>query len=292
MTLGENICRLRTEKGMSQGDLADLLEVSRQSVSKWETGSSVPELDKLVKLSGLFGVGLDELVKGEKADPEPEQAAAPGEPRVVYVERRDPPYPRRKTVGLVLFGFALLMVLLCAVLGGLLAGVLFSLPLWACGVVCFVCPRRPGLWCCWTLFLLADVALRFLTGTAWGGFYTMLRQIVRNTAAGILAGVMTLLAIALVAWTVYTFRDRVRQPDRRFWMGTALLGLLLVLLCLPWSFTEWVRRVAVDGASLYSVSRFLQVVGLLQRWGQLFLTCVLLIRLLAVRRWTKQRQDP
>ena len=82
MTLGENICRLRTEKGMSQGDLADLLEVSRQSVSKWETGSSVPELDKLVKLSGLFGVGLDELVKGEKADPGPEQAAAPGQPRV------------------------------------------------------------------------------------------------------------------------------------------------------------------------------------------------------------------
>ena len=40
MTLGENICRLRTEKGMSQGDLADLLEVSRQSVSKWETGGS------------------------------------------------------------------------------------------------------------------------------------------------------------------------------------------------------------------------------------------------------------
>ena len=40
MTLGENICRLRAEKGMSQGDLADLLEVSRQSVSKWETGVS------------------------------------------------------------------------------------------------------------------------------------------------------------------------------------------------------------------------------------------------------------
>ena len=41
MTLGENICRLRTEKGMSQEDLADLLEVSRQSVSKWETGGSL-----------------------------------------------------------------------------------------------------------------------------------------------------------------------------------------------------------------------------------------------------------
>ena len=41
MTLGENICRLRTEKGMSLGELADLLEVSRQSVSKWETGDSL-----------------------------------------------------------------------------------------------------------------------------------------------------------------------------------------------------------------------------------------------------------
>ena len=44
MTLGQNICRLRTERGLSQGDLADALGVSRQSISKWETDASVPEL--------------------------------------------------------------------------------------------------------------------------------------------------------------------------------------------------------------------------------------------------------
>ena len=58
MILADKIITLRKKNGWSQEDLADLLEVSRQSVSKWETGSSVPELDKLVKLSGLFGVGL------------------------------------------------------------------------------------------------------------------------------------------------------------------------------------------------------------------------------------------
>ena len=46
---------------MSQGDLADRLEVSRQSVSKWETGQSVPDLDKIIKLADLFGVTVDEL---------------------------------------------------------------------------------------------------------------------------------------------------------------------------------------------------------------------------------------
>ena len=65
MSLGERIYKLRTEKEMSQGDLADALEVSRQSISKWETNGSVPELDKLVKLSELFGVSLDELITGK-----------------------------------------------------------------------------------------------------------------------------------------------------------------------------------------------------------------------------------
>ena len=65
MTLGQNIARLRAQKNLSQGDLADALEVSRQSVSKWETDASIPELDKLLRLAELFGVTLDELVKGD-----------------------------------------------------------------------------------------------------------------------------------------------------------------------------------------------------------------------------------
>ncbi|MBQ9980787.1 MAG: helix-turn-helix domain-containing protein [Oscillospiraceae bacterium] len=63
MALSENIYTFRTAKFMSQEELAEALGVSRQSVSKWETGASTPELDKLIKMSELFGVTLDQLVK-------------------------------------------------------------------------------------------------------------------------------------------------------------------------------------------------------------------------------------
>ena len=68
MTLGERLIQLRAKAGLSQDTLAEQLGVSRQSVSKWENDASVPDLEKLVKLSGVFGVSLDELVKGEVPD--------------------------------------------------------------------------------------------------------------------------------------------------------------------------------------------------------------------------------
>ena len=77
MALSETIYRLRTEHGLSQGDLAAELDVSRQSISKWETGSSVPELDKLVAMSRLFGVTLDELVLGGVQSDGAESVKAP-----------------------------------------------------------------------------------------------------------------------------------------------------------------------------------------------------------------------
>jgi transcriptional regulator with XRE-family HTH domain len=77
MNLGENIFRLRTQKNMSQGDLANALNVSRQSVSKWENNSAVPELDKLVKMADIFGVTLDALVSNTPTQPKPEPAPAP-----------------------------------------------------------------------------------------------------------------------------------------------------------------------------------------------------------------------
>ena len=66
MTLQEKLCRLRSREGLSQEDVAEKLNVSRQSVSKWETGQSVPELDKLLALSELYCVSLDDLVRDER----------------------------------------------------------------------------------------------------------------------------------------------------------------------------------------------------------------------------------
>lgn len=63
MTLGEKIYKLRTERGLSQEALGEKLGVSRQSVSKWETDQSIPELDKIVAVSEIFGVSTDYLLK-------------------------------------------------------------------------------------------------------------------------------------------------------------------------------------------------------------------------------------
>ena len=68
MNLGENIYKVRSEANMSQTDLANALEVSRQSVSKWENNSAVPDLERLINMSKLFGVTLDELVYGKKEE--------------------------------------------------------------------------------------------------------------------------------------------------------------------------------------------------------------------------------
>ena len=80
MTLAEKILKLRTARDLSQGDLAEKLEVSRQSVSKWETGQATPDLDKIIKLADLFGVTTDYLLRETEAVP-------PAEPQIVYVER-------------------------------------------------------------------------------------------------------------------------------------------------------------------------------------------------------------
>ena len=66
MTLGEKIYELRTQHNLSQGDLANELNVSRQSISKWENGNSTPDLEKIVKLAEIFNVSLDELIKNEE----------------------------------------------------------------------------------------------------------------------------------------------------------------------------------------------------------------------------------
>lgn len=57
MTLGEKIYELRTQHNLSQGDLANELNVSRQSISKWENGNSTPDLDKQQSL-GKFSIFL------------------------------------------------------------------------------------------------------------------------------------------------------------------------------------------------------------------------------------------
>ena len=129
MSLGEQINRLRTANNMSQGDLAEALGVSRQSISKWETDGATPELDKLVKLSALFGVTLDELVTGKA----PERPESP--PPQSIVEHRG--LSGSQVAGIVLLCMAFGVVMLFTALGGPLEGLIFCLPFLVCGIICF-----------------------------------------------------------------------------------------------------------------------------------------------------------
>ncbi len=62
ISIGERIYQLRRDSGKSQGELADMLGVSRQSVSKWETGASNPEIENLIEISKIFGVSTDDII--------------------------------------------------------------------------------------------------------------------------------------------------------------------------------------------------------------------------------------
>lgn len=65
MALSEKLYALRKRSGLSQEQLAEELNVSRQAISKWESGKALPESDKLLAISRYFSVSLDELMKEE-----------------------------------------------------------------------------------------------------------------------------------------------------------------------------------------------------------------------------------
>ena len=69
MDLAERLTALRKRAGLSQGDVAERLNVSRQAVSRWETGLTVPSTDNLSRLGRLYGVTLDELLSYSAALP-------------------------------------------------------------------------------------------------------------------------------------------------------------------------------------------------------------------------------
>ena len=65
MELNEQIKKYRTEMNMSQEELAEKIYVTRQSISNWENGKTYPDIHSLLLLSSLFGISLDQLVKGD-----------------------------------------------------------------------------------------------------------------------------------------------------------------------------------------------------------------------------------
>lgn len=70
MDFNNRLYQLRKQKGLSQEELANRLNVSRQTISKWEVGDSTPDMEKLIAMSDLFDVSLDNLIMGKDDTPQ------------------------------------------------------------------------------------------------------------------------------------------------------------------------------------------------------------------------------
>lgn len=75
MEFNNRLYQLRKQKGLSQEELASRLNVSRQTVSKWEIGDSAPDMEKLIAMSELFDVSLDYLMLGKEDSSQPTSSA-------------------------------------------------------------------------------------------------------------------------------------------------------------------------------------------------------------------------
>ena len=102
MTIGERIAKCRKEKNLSQEYIAELLDVSRQAVSKWETNQTEPDTGNLIQLARVFGVSVEYLANGEEAPP-----------KVVYVEKNLPIF---KIIGIVFIALGGLSLILGAIM--------------------------------------------------------------------------------------------------------------------------------------------------------------------------------
>lgn len=155
---GERIYELRNKNNMSQGDLADRLEVSRQTVSKWENSTCKPEADKLIQLSEIFNVSIDYILKGEQTQ---------ADPVYVYVKDADGETKTneqvvRKYVGIILaIVFAVLSLLSVLFRGGFLT--LIPVTVVILGILLAKNVKHPYLITFWVSYIATIISLPFFT---------------------------------------------------------------------------------------------------------------------------------
>ena len=184
MNLGENIHNFRIACNMSQTDLADELNVSRQSVSKWENNSAQPELDKLCRMSELFDVTLDELVYGRRP-----QLPSSGTPAMnLSLHQLIPP---RMLIGSGFLIFGMIFMLLSVFWGdrlrmGEVMGELLSINIALLGLACVAAYNTRILATCGVAYALYGVVCFGIFDVTSMSNYTF----------------MTLASIVLLAWFV------------------------------------------------------------------------------------------
>jgi len=102
MTIGERLLKLRKERNLSQEELATVLDVSRQTVSKWETDQSMPDFDKIIPLCNYFGITSDELLTGDSNIKEAKKQNVKSN------------FARNIAIAVMLYIFSIIAIIICA----------------------------------------------------------------------------------------------------------------------------------------------------------------------------------
>ncbi len=162
-SIGERIYDLRNRNNMSQGNLADKLDVSRQTISKWENNMCLPEAEKLLQLSEIFGVPIDYIMKGD-AESQPTQ-----EPVYIYV--KDPESENnskhnerliKKYLGVILAIIGVLLTILLCLSGGWPFSIC-TIALVILGVLYNKNVKHPGLIVSWITYIMMLFLFPFCT---------------------------------------------------------------------------------------------------------------------------------
>ena len=289
MSLGERIYRLRTEKNLSQGDLAERLEVSRQSVSKWENDNAVPDLEKIIALSEIFEVSLDELVKGkttgvEKTDNKPQKQQ---EDNTAVVENSFPP---RKIAGIILLCMAFITLLFCTMLGGALSGLVFCLPFLVCGIFCFVLKRNVGLWCTWAVYFLLDVFMSYATGISRSAVILTLKWTPEmNYGRLLFAWGLLLVLCGIIAVTVIRLGKKPFSTENKGQKKLIVAWSVLVffqIITMLWGRSEVYMYILNN---IFTLGALYRLISIVFSWGKIIMLTVALVVTMRFIRTKKQK---
>lgn len=287
MTLGTNIQRLRKEHNLSQGDLADALDISRQSVSKWETDTSTPDLDKLLKLSEIFNVSLDELIKGIDT-PSPTLSIEQSEKHEPIPTTIKTGLEPRQIAGIILLCMAFLIVLICTLIGDALAGFIFALPFLVCGLICMFVKKHTGIYCGWAVNILVLIYLQLATGSNYSIAFNPYVYTFANPIAIVVSWFHLILIILLIVCTIRAFRH-ISVTWSRSKQSALMAGwLLYVILHSPFIITRLTHHI-VEGISFKTIIS-LSYVSIACGIIRMILLTVLIIYTLSWYKWHKAKK--
>ncbi len=233
-TLGERIYKYRTARGLSQLELSELLDVSRQSISKWETDAAIPELSKLVKMAEVFGVSLDALVLGkddESKEEEIKEEPAPAAP-VPIAEIRE--RSRLKTgFGFCFLGVGILLSFLILLLAGdFLAAFILFVPFGVSAFFCLKQFRHAALWCFESWYCWIAAYFYYATGCHWNAW---LPRLIHFSELGIdiqtiISFGFFLLLVFFICMTVFVHRKEKIEFSKKKHIVLAIVTALAIPL--------------------------------------------------------------